>query len=77
MRQWRCRGLPAGVGTQLRQSRQRPADLAADRRQGTRRTGRQRAPNTGADAPYTGMTVGVPKNSTGRGATVGYRWAFD
>jgi hypothetical protein len=35
------------------------------------------APNAGADAPYTGMTVGVPKNSTGRGATVGYRWAFD
>jgi hypothetical protein len=35
------------------------------------------APNTGADAPYTGVTVGVPKNSTGRGATVGYRWAFD
>ena len=35
------------------------------------------APNAGTDAPYTGMTVGVPKNSTGRGATVGYRWAFD
>jgi hypothetical protein len=35
------------------------------------------APNTGTEAPYTGMTVGVPKNSTGRGATVGYRWAFD
>jgi hypothetical protein len=35
------------------------------------------APNTGAEAPYTGMTVGVPKNSTGRGATVGYHWAFD
>ncbi len=32
---------------------------------------------TGEEAPYTGMTVGVPKNSTGRGATVGYRWAFD
>jgi hypothetical protein len=35
------------------------------------------APNAATDAPYTGMTVGVPKNSTGRGATVGYRWAFD
>jgi hypothetical protein len=35
------------------------------------------APTAGAEAPYTGMTVGVPKNSTGRGATVGYRWAFD
>ena len=35
------------------------------------------APNAGTDAPYTGMTVGVPKNSPGRGATVGYRWTFD
>ena len=35
------------------------------------------APNAAADVPYTGMTVGVPKNSPGRGATVGYRWAFD
>ena len=34
-------------------------------------------PAAGQEAPYTGMTVGVPKNSTGRGATVGYRWAFD